>query len=301
MKKLILLLFSNVYLMTAQNISWTNNTTTYNMPAGVKVFSGEDANIPLKIKYMDIDLNNTDLELTPVVSLTPTNAKNWAASLGAIAVMNGGYFGGTTSYSAIVNNTVETKNVAAVTRNGLVYPLTRGFFGFNQDGTMAVKWIYHFGNTKADIYSYTTPNPNAEDFPASTPTKATGTQWTNVVKGMGAGPVLIKNGIIVDTYDQEVFWGSGVSNTGLDPRSAIGYTSNKHVILLVADGRQPGISAGASLPQMASILQKLGCVEALNCDGGGSAQLATPNTFINTPSESYRSIPSVWALFTKAH
>jgi hypothetical protein len=300
MKKIILLLLLNGSVITAQNITWTNVSVNYNLPDGLKVFSGEDTSIPLKLKYIDIDLNNTDLELTPVVSSTPTNAKNWATTIGAIAVMNGGYFGGITSYSAVVNNTIEAKNVASVTRNSVVYPITRGFFGFNQDGTMAVNWIYHFGNTKADIYSFAAPTPNAEGFPASIPTQATGTQWTNLAKGMGAGPVLIKNGIIVNTYNEEVFWGSGVSNTGLDPRSSIGYTNNKHVILLVADGRQPGISVGASLPQMASILQKLGCVEALNCDGGGSTQLATPNTFINTPSESYRSVPSVWAIYKKA-
>ena len=301
MKKIIsFLLFLNVIALYGQTITWTNVTSSYNMPTGIQVFSGEDASIPLKIKYIDIDLNTTDLEVSPVLG-SPANAKNWATKLGAIAVMNGGYFGGSTSYSAIINNTVEAKNIAALNRSGVDYPVTRGFFGFNTDGTMAVNWIYHFGNAKTDVYTYANPTPNANGSPAATPIQSEGTQWTNLAKGMGAGPVLIKNGVIVDTYDEEVFWGSGVSNTGLDPRSAIGYTNNKHLILLVADGRQTGISAGASLPQMASILKNLGCIEALNCDGGGSTQLATPNTYINTPSESYRSVPSVWAIFKKAN
>jgi exopolysaccharide biosynthesis protein len=166
---------------------------------------------------------------------------------------------------------------------------------------MAVNWIYHFGNAKTDVYTYANPTPNANGSPAATPTQLGGTQWTNLSKGMGAGPVLIKNGTIVDTYDEEIFWGSGVSNTDLDPRSAIGYTHNKHVILLVADGRQPRVSVGASLPQMARILYDLGCVEALNCDGGGSTQLATPDAYINAPSESYRSIPTVWAIYKKTN
>jgi Phosphodiester glycosidase/Domain of unknown function (DUF4623)/Secretion system C-terminal sorting domain len=301
MKKIIsFLLFLNVVAVSAQNITWTNFSANYTMPAGVQVFSGEDASIPLKIKYIDIDLNINDIEVSPVLG-TPTNAKNWATKLGAIAVMNGGYFSGSTSYSAIINNTVEARNIAALNRSGVDYPVTRGFFGFNTDGTMAVNWIYHFGNGKTDVYRYATPSPNASGSPAPMPTQAEGTQWTNLAKGMGAGPVLIKNGTIVDTYDEEVFWGSGVSNTGLDPRSSIGYTANKHLILLVADGRQLGVSAGATLPQMANILLNLGCVEALNCDGGGSTQLATPNTFINTPSESYRSVPSVWAIYKKAN
>ncbi|QBN17393.1 phosphodiester glycosidase family protein [Flavobacterium nackdongense] len=300
MKKIIsLFLFFNALVLEAQNITWAQITSQHSMPKGVRVFSGEDPSIPLKIKYIDIDLNRSDLELTPILSSTKSSARNWAANLGALAVMNGGYFGGNTSYSAVINQTVEAKNIASVKRKDLLYPLTRGFFGFNLDGSMAVKWIYHFGNTKQDLYYYDSPFPNADGFPAKIPTKGQGFQWHNLKNGMGAGPVLIKNGTIVDTYDEEVFWGSGVSNTSLDPRSAIGFTKKNHLILLVADGRQPGISIGATLPQMASILEKLGCYEALNCDGGGSTQLATPITFINTPSESYRSIPSVWALHKK--
>jgi len=222
MKKIVsFLLFLNVFAISAQNITWTNITANYTMPTGVQVFSGEDTSIPLKIKYIDVDLNSTDLEIIPVLS-TPTNAKNWATKLGAIAVMNGGYFSGSTSYSAIINNTVEAKNIAALNRSGVDYPVTRGFFGFNTDGTMAVNWIYHFGNAKTDVYTYANPTPNTNGSPAATPIQSGGTQWTNLAKGMGAGPVLIKNGTIVDTYDEEVFWGSGVSNTGLDPRSSIG-------------------------------------------------------------------------------
>ena len=302
MKKLALFVFLiNVFAISAQNITYTNITENYNMPNGVQVFSGEDASIPLKIKYIDVDLNIADLELTPVLSDTPTDVRSWATNLGAIATMNGGYFGGSTSFSAVVNETVEAKNVSILNRDGLSYPVTRGFFGFNEDGTMSVDWIYHFGNTKADIYSYASPAPNAIGFPAPTPNQSDGTQLANLTKGLGAGPVLIKDGTVVDTYTEEVFWGSGVSNTGLDPRSAMGYTSDNHVILMVADGRQEGISAGASLPQMATILSDLGCEEALNFDGGGSTQLATPSEFINIPSESFRAVPSVWAVFKKAN
>ncbi len=301
MKKLVtFILLVNALATSAQNITWTDITANYSMPIGVKVFSGEDATIPLKLKYIDVDLNTNSLELTPELS-APTNAKNWAYNLGAIAVMNGGYFGGSTSFSAVVNNSVEAKNVSLLNRNGTDFPVTRGFFGFNIDGSMAVNWIYHFGNLKTDIYTYVNPTPNTELIPAPTPIQSNGTQWTNLMKGMGAGPVLIKNGSIVDSYTEEVFWGSGVSNTGLDPRSAMGYTANNHAILLVADGRQTSVSKGVSLPQMASILNNLNCIEALNFDGGGSTQLATPDEFINTPSESYRSIPSVWALYKKVN
>lgn len=221
MKKILtLILVINGFSVFAQNITWTNITASYNMPVGVQIFSGVDASIPLKVKYIDVDLNNADLELTPILSSSSTHVKNWANNLGALATMNGGYFAGSTSLSTVVNNTVEAKNVAILTRDSGSYPVTRGFFGMNTDGSMAVNWIYHFGNNKSDIYSYSAPNPNINGTPASTPTHAGGTSLSHLEKGMGAGPVLIKNGAIVETYTEEVFWGSGVSNTGLDPRSA---------------------------------------------------------------------------------
>jgi exopolysaccharide biosynthesis protein len=41
--------------------------------------------------------------------------------------------------------------------------------------------------------------------------------------------------------------------------------------LLVVDGRQSKISNGAALADLADILGSLGCIEALNLDGGGSS------------------------------
>ncbi|MBK9931580.1 MAG: phosphodiester glycosidase family protein [Saprospiraceae bacterium] len=50
-----------------------------------------------------------------------------------------------------------------------------------------------------------------------------------------------------------------------------GYTSDHHLIILSIKGRHPGIADGVSLMQEAQILKDLGCVEALNLDGGGSS------------------------------
>lgn len=60
---------------------------------------------------------------------------------------------------------------------------------------------------------------------------------------------------------------------GRDPRSAIGFDQNGHLILCTIDGRQPNM-AGVSLTEEAYIMKELGCVDAYNLDGGGSTQLA---------------------------
>ncbi len=62
--------------------------------------------------------------------------------------------------------------------------------------------------------------------------------------------------------------------SAIHPRSAVGLTeSNRTLILLAIDGRQPGHSGGATLGETAEWLQKLGCTSALNLDGGGSSSL----------------------------
>lgn len=55
------------------------------------------------------------------------------------------------------------------------------------------------------------------------------------------------------------------------PRTAVGLCDNGTVILLVADGRIPEYSNGASLVDLGLLLQKWGAKRAVNLDGGGSS------------------------------
>lgn len=56
------------------------------------------------------------------------------------------------------------------------------------------------------------------------------------------------------------------------PRTAIGFDdSNRWLLMMVVDGRQPGYSEGISLYELASLFREHGCTWALNLDGGGSS------------------------------
>ena len=58
--------------------------------------------------------------------------------------------------------------------------------------------------------------------------------------------------------------------------TAVGVTADgQTLIMAVVDGRQPGWSIGATLPEMAAIMVELGCSEAINLDGGGSSAFVT--------------------------
>lgn len=60
----------------------------------------------------------------------------------------------------------------------------------------------------------------------------------------------------------------------LQPRSAVGLDQRgRFLYLVVVDGRQPGYSEGATLPELAQILLEQGAYSAMNLDGGGSTTL----------------------------
>ena len=63
-------------------------------------------------------------------------------------------------------------------------------------------------------------------------------------------------------------------------------------MVLVVDGRQPEISNGASLYDMATIFRSLGAYQAVNLDGGGSSIIYVKDaegnlTYRNSPSDGH--------------
>ncbi len=94
------------------------------------------------------------------------------------------------------------------------------------------------------------------------------TKW-KMQTAVGGGPVLIQKGDIKITNEEErMFVGKAINDK--HPRSAMGYTRDGKLIILVIEGRNKQAS-GATLTQEAQIFKDLGCWEALNLDGGGSS------------------------------
>ncbi len=110
------------------------------------------------------------------------------------------------------------------------------------------------------------------------------TNWTRMSEAVGGGPCLVKNGSIALNAQQELFKPEFYAVR--HPRTAIGLTKNRECIWVVVDGRQP-FSAGASLDELANLMLKLGCVDAINLDGGGSSTFFLDNQVINRPSDGF--------------
>lgn len=105
--------------------------------------------------------------------------------------------------------------------------------------------------------------------------------WGEAVEGTSTvGGRLLKNGEI----------GSGFE-AGIAPRTAIGIKADGNIIMYTLDGRQNDYSYGATITNLAYRMKELGCVDAINLDGGGSTVMSVllggSDNFevVNSPSD----------------
>jgi len=84
-----------------------------------------------------------------------------------------------------------------------------------------------------------------------------------------------------------------LDNTTTQPRTAIGYSKNGRIcILVVVDGRQPFYSEGITLDELAHLMISLGAQYAMNLDGGGSSTMVVAGKdgqarVLNSPIDNY--------------
>lgn len=135
-----------------------------------------------------------------------------------------------------------------------------------------------------------------------------GDEWIHtLIKLMSVGQTIsIKNEATVDaerwnsaynglaSEGKRILSGGEVASgleAGAAPRTAVGVRENGNLIFYVIDGRQKGYSYGARQDTVAKRLKELGCIDALNLDGGGSTSMAgvypgqSAASIINSPSE----------------
>lgn len=104
--------------------------------------------------------------------------------------------------------------------------------------------------------------------------------WEGVKHIISGGPYLVKNGeVFVDMTAQKL-----QAIGGRNPRSAIGYTKDNNFIFVAVDGRE-GSSIGMTLMELANFMQSIGCVGAINLDGGGSTVMYVNGKVVNKPQQ----------------
>jgi hypothetical protein len=76
------------------------------------------------------------------------------------------------------------------------------------------------------------------------------------------------------------------------PRTVAGLDKTRtRLILMVVDGRKPGVAVGMNYDELAAEMLRLGCYQALNLDGGGSSVMAVRDGsgfhLLNEPSDGH--------------
>ncbi|MBE9068557.1 phosphodiester glycosidase family protein [Leptolyngbya cf. ectocarpi LEGE 11479] len=114
---------------------------------------------------------------------------------------------------------------------------------------------------------------------------------------LGAGPLLITQGKIVLNAQQEGFSPNFIN--GRAPRSVVGLARSGHIKFIAIQDRIGG--RGPTLTETAHIVEKLGCTEALNLDGGGSSSLYLSGQLINRHPRTAARINNALGIFAQPH
>ncbi len=279
-------------------MNWTQLDS--NFPDGIIVFYGNNQEIPLKAWVAKIDLSNPNIKVRILSSNdddrreTPLQfLENYKARL----VLNGGYFLMDKVPAQHVgllktNGYLEEPASHSVFREGLRYYVNRGAFGVDVYGGVDIAWC----STKNDsIFEWTAPLQNRPGHPADSLVFSTASHW-DMIAGVHGGPVLIHDGKINISVEEEAFFNTPIA--GVQPRTAIGYTENNQLIMMVVDGRQQE-SRGVYLEELAILMKQFDCVEGLNLDGGGSSAMVADTRLLNRPSgrTSQREVMSAIGIF----
>lgn len=304
------------------SINWQNRRSDFGpLPTGMDVYSFEGMyqNKPFRAFYVIADPRSGTLQIehdtTQNRRLTPSGF--YEKNDHPVLVVNTSFFSfkDNLNLNIIVNrgrllaynqHTIAGRGVDS----GLYYHPFVSALGINKKGEMDIAWTFTAKNKRKPYATQWTP-PLIKD--SSTMFSLTNAKTSTTIVNhssfstqlyrwkmqtvVGGGPVLVQNSTIIITNNQErKFAGNAINDA--HPRTAIGYTKEGKLIVLAIEGRNPGIAAGATLTETAAILVQLGCMEALNLDGGGSSCMLVNGKETIRPSdkEGQRAVPAamVW-------
>lgn len=315
-KNILFSFFLLLNSLTYGQLKWKNVDSLYlPLPGSVHVYFTDDKMDTANFRafYVIADLKDKDLDFTTDTTykrrLTPTQF--YHKNNNPLVVVNGTFF----SFDTHQNLNVVIKEGKAISYNAPVrgkgidstqyLPSYKSAIGISKRRTADVAWIQSdSGKTfvKASQIPFTNTG-NIVGINKKTGKKVAGKksdlfQKWKMKTAIGGGPVLLQNGQIKITNNEErTFAGKAINDK--HPRTAIGYTKDNKLIILVIEGRNPNAS-GVTLIQQAQIFKDLGCIEALNLDGGGSScLLINGKQTIKISDKSERPVPAVFLIKSK--
>jgi len=266
--------------------------------------------------YLIADLTDKKLDFTVDTTLNRrlTPAKFFEKNNKPLVVVNCTFF----SFETNRNLNVVVKDgkmvgynihtIAGKARDTLkFFHPVRSAIGISKKRKADVAWVYTDSTKKIPYEQLPGPYLLVDSFSQFKPTvlpafslvehleKPIYKKW-EMQTAVGGGPVLVQNrGIAIANEEERMFAGKAINDK--HPRTAMGYTKDDKLIILVIQGRSES-SGGATLTQEAQILKDLGCVEALNLDGGGSSCMLVNGKETIKPSDAagQRAVPAVFII-----
>jgi exopolysaccharide biosynthesis protein len=323
MKKII---FSPVFIIMACSVNaqarWVNLDSLYQpLPSSMHVYKSIDSldDKPNVMYYAIANLKDRNLKFTSDTTsnrrLTP--AQFYQKNNEPLLIVNCSFFSFATNQNlnvVIKDGKLVGYNEQTISGHGkdtlTYFHSFFGAIGISKKRNADVAWIY---TDSARKYAFASQSPvhflndsvkqiNLRDIKNKTANigkkPAHFSKW-KMQTAIGGGPVLIQDGeISISNNEERKFAGKAINDR--HPRTAIGYTRDHQLIILVSEGRTES-AAGMTLPQLAKVLKDLGCVEALNLDGGGSSCMLINGKTTNSPSDKgiQRPVPSVFLIEKK--
>ena len=308
-----LFLISNSITQPASaQIKWTRVDSGYGqLPFSIQLFKTTDSlnGRPFIAMYTLINLKDRKLEVTTQTGkgkrLTPS--QYFYTENEPYIVVNGSFFNTRTGDNlsvVIKEGQMLAYNVPALKSkqsDSFYYP-TRSAIGFTKSKRPDVAWLFtdtagqwpYAFQERPIVAKGKNPDPSFNDLHT-----IDFWRWWKKYTAIGGGPVLVKDGAVMITNKEEQMFVNGENDR--HPRTAMGYTADRKLIILVIQGRFPGIAEGATLNEEAKILAGLGCVEALNLDGGGSSCMLVNGRETIKPSDKggQRAVPAVFIVRAK--
>ncbi len=308
-------------------LKWQNIDSLYQpLPPSVHVYKTTDLldGKPNIAYYVEADLKDKRLDFTVDTTykrrLTPS--KFYEKNDKPLLVINCTFFSFATNQNlnvVIKNKKLVGYNIHTINgrgKNTFTYRHTFGSaIGISKKREADIGWLYSDSskrfsyavqipqdaikdssfkwNLKKSLHS---PSLFAYSYPGGIPHFL---KW-KMKTAVGGGPVLLQFGRIKITNEEEMkFAGKAINDK--HPRTAMGYTKDNKLIILVVQGRFPGIAEGATLTQEAQIFKDLGCLEALNLDGGGSSCMLVngKETIKVSDAAGQRPVPAVFIVSVK--
>ena len=321
---LIILLSKQLQVFAQQ---WTNVDSSFGpLPSSVHIyFTNDPIDTGLfRAYYLIADLKDKKLDFTVDTTLGRRLKPQqfYSKNNNPLVVLNASFFSFATNQNlniVVKNGEMVGYNIHTINGRGkdtftYRHPLGSAI-GISKKRSADIAWLYTDSSMKYPLATQWSLGPfkdssahisfeTVDRLTAVMPEPHSGnvSSWFKPWKmrtAIGGGPVLLQQGEIAITNNEEIrFAGKAINDK--HPRTAMGYTADGKLIILMVEGRNK-MAHGATLEQLAKIFKQLGCVEALNLDGGGSSCMLVNGkpTIQVSDKDGQRPVPAVFIIRLK--